>query len=125
MEKLKFINEQMEVLNIPYEFGMWQSDIVYPYFVGEITESPIMTEDGFEESTLLLTGYHRGSFIELEDAKSKIKSHFDPIFGLRAKTDSGSIAVFFDGCFYVPTGEAALKKIQINLLIKEWKGAVE
>ena len=57
MEKLKFINEQMEVLNIPYEFGMWQSDIVYPYFVGEITESPIMTEDGFEESTLLLTGY--------------------------------------------------------------------
>lgn len=124
MEKLKFINEQMTAIAVPYEFGKWSSVVQYPYFVGEITEEPTMTEDGLEESTILLTGFHRGSLLDLELVKEKIKSHFPPIYGLRAQTDSGAIAVFFDGCFYVPTGEADLKKIQINLKIKEWKGAV-
>ena len=122
MDKLKFINEQMDVLAVPYQFGEWTSEIIYPYFVGEITEEPTMTEDGFEQSTMILNVFHRGKYIDLETIKAKIKKHFDPRFGLRAKTDSGSIAVFFDGAFYVPTGETDLKRIQINLLIKEWKG---
>ena len=123
MDKHKFISDQMDILSIPYEFGMWTSDVIYPYFVGEITEEPPTTEDGLEESSLILTGFHRGKYIDLETAKEKIKEHFNPITGLCAKTDSGSIAVFFDGSFYIPTGEAELKKIQINLKIKEWKGA--
>ena len=69
----------------------------------------------------ILTGFHRGKYVVLEEHKNKIKKHFDPDYGLRASTDSGTIAVFFNGSFYVPTGEADLKKIQINLLIKEWK----
>lgn len=124
MDKLKFINEQMDIIAVPYEFGQWSSEVTYPYFVGEITEEPTMTEDGFEESTLLLTGFHRGSLIDLESEKNKIKNHFHPICGLRDSTDSGAIAVFFDGSFYIPTGEAGLKKVQINLKIKEWKGAI-
>lgn len=122
MEKLKFINEQMGVIGVPYEFGEWASAVTYPYYVGEITEEPTITEDGAEESTLILNGFHRGKFIDLENDKAKIKKHFHPIHGLRASTDSGAIAVFFDGAFYVPTGEADLKRIQINLKIKEWKG---
>ena len=124
MDKLKFINEQMGVIAVPYEFGQWSSEVKYPYFVGEVTEEPIMTEDGAEESTLLLTGWTRGNFIELEVEKAKIKTHFHPIYGLRGSTDSGAIAVFFDSAFSVPSGEAGLKKIQINLKIKEWKGAM-
>lgn len=125
MDKLKFISEQMDILAVPYEFMQWTSDVQYPYFVGEITEEPTMTEDGLEESTMLLTGFSRGKFIDLETVKNKIKSHFSPVHGLRGQTDSGStIAVFFDGSFYVPTGEADLKKIQINLKIKLWKGAI-
>lgn len=123
MDKLIFIKEQMGILAIPYEFMEWTSDVSYPYLVGEITEEPVITEDGLEESTLILTGFYRGAYYEsLEAVKNKIKAHFSPITGLCAKTDSGSIAVFFDGSFYIPTGEAGLKKIQINLKIKEWKG---
>ena len=122
MDKLNFISEQMTVISVPYEFGEWTSDVQYPYFVGEITEEPITTEDGAEQSTMILNGFHRGKYIDLETAKEKIKKHFHPIYGLRASTDSGSIAVFFDGAFFVPTGEADLKRIQINLKIKEWKG---
>lgn len=124
MDKLKFVNEQMGAIGIPYEFGQWSSEIVYPYYVGEITEEPVETEDGLEESTLLLTGFHRGSLIDLERSKNTIKNHFPAVYGLRGNTDGGAIAVFFDGAFYVPSGEADLKKVQINLKIKEWKGAI-
>ena len=123
MDKLKFIKEQMDLLAVPYEFGEWTSEVKYPYFVGEITEEPIVTEDGLEESTLILNGFTRSKYLAMEELKDQIKKHFDPRNGLRAKTDSGSITVFFNGSFYVPTGEADLKRIQINLLIKEWKGA--
>lgn len=124
MDKLKFINEQMDILSVPYEYGEWTSDVIYPYSVGEVTEEPIMNEDGSAESTMLLTVFNRGSYIELERIKESIRKHFNPICGLRAKTDSGAIAVFYDGAFPVPTGEADLKRIQINLTIKEWKGDI-
>lgn len=124
MDKLKFINEQMDSIAVPYEFMEWTAPVVYPYGVGEITEDPITTEDGAEQSTLLLTFFHRGKMIDLLSIKEKIKSHFPPVYGLRAQTEGGSIAVFYDGFFVVPSGEADLKKIQINLKINEWKGAV-
>lgn len=122
MDVLKFINDQMDILGIPYEFGEWTSKVKYPYGVGEITESESTTEDGKEESVFLLTFFHRGKYIDLEEIKERIKKHFHPVHGLRAQTDSGSIAVFYGGAFYVPTGEADLKKIQINLNIMTWKG---
>lgn len=125
MEKLKFIKTQMDAISVPYEFMQWTSEVVSMYFTGEITEEPAITEDGHEQSTMILTGFARGKYIDLETAKERIKKHFSPIHGLRGKTDSGStIAVFFDGSFYVPTGDAELKKIQINLKIYEWKGAI-
>lgn len=124
MEKLEFIGKQLnEVLKIPYRLGQWNSDVKYPYSVGEITEDPINTEDGHESSTLLLTVFHRGTnaVLELEEVKEKIKKHFSPVGGLHGWTDSGAIVIFYDGSFFVPTGEADLKKIQINLQIEEWK----
>lgn len=123
MDKLKFIKKQLNEIGIPYEFGEWDSVVKYPYYVGEISEEPTITEDGAEQSTLILNGFSRGKYIDLETDKAKIKKHFHPIHGLRGRTDSGSIAVFYGGAFYVPTNEADLKRIQINLIIKEWKGA--
>lgn len=124
MDKLKFINEQMDMISVPYQFGEWASPVVYPYGVGEITEDPIITEDGAEESTMILTFFHRGKMIDLLAIKEKIKKHFPPIHGLRGETEGGAIAVFYDGFLPIPSGEADLKKIQINLKIKEWKGAL-
>lgn len=121
MDKAIFINEQLTAIGIPYELGIWSSAGTYPYWVGEFTEEPTMTEDGLQESTLLLTGTHRGLYTALEEQKEIIKAHFHPSDGLIGETDSGVIAVFFDGSFPVPTGEADLKRIQINLKIKEWK----
>ena len=123
MEALQFINEHMTALTGAYEFGQWSSAIVYPYFVGE-KPSPeeYIAEDGSVETVLLVTGFHRGPMTDLLTVADRIKNHFDPINGLRSRTGSGAIAVFFDGSFPIPSGEADLNKIQINLRIKEWKG---
>ena len=126
MDKLKFINEQMDILSVPYELNEWTQKITYPYFTGEFTEVPIVNEDGSEETEVILTGFSRGNgaYLELATMMKKIKNHFKPVYGLRAATDSGVIVVFFNGAFPVPTNEADLKRIQINLTIKEWKGAL-
>lgn len=121
VDKLTFINEQMDNLSIPYELGEWTQKLIYPYFVSEFTEIPTMTEDGYEETEVILTGFYRGKYIVLEEIKNIIKKHF---CDLRARTDSGSITVNYDGAFPIPTGEKDLKKIQINLNIKEWKGVI-
>lgn len=126
MDKLQFINEQMNILSVPYEFGEWTSKVQYPYCVGEIAETEPITEDGHEQSTFLLTCFNRGSegvLLGLEGIKAKIKNHFPSIYGLRAATVSGAIAVYYGGADYIPTNEAGLKRLQINLIIKEWKGA--
>ena len=83
MDKLKFINEHMDMISVPYEFGEWTSPVLHPYGVGEITEEPITTEDGAEQSTLLLTFFNRGKMIDLLEIKERIKKHFNPISGLR------------------------------------------
>lgn len=119
---LKFINEQMSFLQIAYEFMEWTQPVTGAYTVGEYSGVPTFNEDGSEESNFILTVTTRGKWIELEEIKDKIKKHFPSVFGLRGNTDSGSIAVFFSDAFPVPTGEADLKRLQINLTIKEWKG---
>ena len=121
MDKLGFISGQFDKIGIPYLFLEAPASSQYPYFVGEITEEPTATEDGYEEATLLVTGFHRGNAATLEACKEKIKKHFHPITGLHGQTDNGRIVVFYDGAFYIPTGESELKRIQINLKIKEWK----
>lgn len=122
MDKLKFISKEMDAIAVPYQYGEWAGKITYPYGVGEISAFEPLNEDGAEESTLILTFWHRGALIELERIVQRIKKHFHPIYGLRSETDSGAIAVFFESAFPVPTGEADIKKMQINLKIKEWKG---
>lgn len=122
MNALGFIKKQMSILKINYEFLEWtQKPVKYPYFVGEITSDPITTEDGLQESTLILTGFNRGKYIDLEAVREKIEKHFHPNYGVRGKTNDGMVVVLYDNAFSIPTGEADLKEIQINLKIKEWK----
>ena len=111
-EILKIISDSMESLGLNYEFMEWTSEIRYPYFVGEYGETQQSTEDGLQESSFILTGYTRGTWLSLEEIKELIQAYFDAVNGHTEITASG---------FAVPTGDAALKKIQINLTIKEWK----
>ena len=116
---LKVIKDAMADLGIEYSF-MEYKGVTYPYFVGEYTESPQPFEDGLQDTTFLLTGFSRTTWGELESAKQKIKKKFHQSDGLVVTTDEGVVAIFYENGFVVPTGDAELKRIQINLLIKEW-----
>lgn len=124
MSVLGVLNDELNSIGVPYEFMQWTDPVQYPYFIGEYSEVPTVTEDGYKESTLLVTGTTKGSWLELEQFRAKIESHFPRIFGLRKSTDDGAVIIYYENSFPVPTGEADLKRIQINLQVKEWKGMI-
>lgn len=115
---LKIISENLTNAGINYEFGEWTSDVIYPYFVGEYQETEPMTEDGLIESTFILTGFSRGSWLDLENAKEIIQRLFS---NFTIITESGSgLAIYYAGALIVPTGDAELKRIEIRLKVNEW-----
>ena len=119
---LGIISTELNRIGVPYEFMEWTDPVQYPYFVGEYQEVPVTAEDGGKESTFLLTGTIKGTWLELEQSRSKVENLFHPICGLRVQTEDGGVAIFYENSFPVPTGEADLKRIQINIRIKQWKG---
>ena len=125
MEKvLAFIYEQLNtILGIPYEFMEWTDDkIPSQYWVGELSDSTPITEDGKETYTLLLTGTTRAKWLDLINTVDAIKGHFPPVEGFRIDKGSFTIVVTYSNAFPVPTGEADLKRMQVNLEITTWKG---
>lgn len=119
---LKVVSDGMAELGLAYEFGEYTTEIVYPYFVGEYTEAEPTTEDGLQETTFMLTGFSRDTWLTLENAKAKIENYFNKVYGKTVMVDDGSaVAVFYGNALIVPTGDEELKKIQINLHCKEWR----
>lgn len=123
-EILSFMNTELSEIGIPYEFLEWTQPVSYPYFVGEYSEFEPTVESGECEKTFILTGFYRGNNAryELEKMRAKVETAFPALDGKIATLDSGSVvAIFYGNSFYIPTGEAELYKIQINLSIKLWK----
>lgn len=122
---LSIVSDAMSELGIEYDFGEYSGNaegkIVYPYFVGEYTESEALNEDGLQTAAFMLTGFHRGTWLELETAKAKIENYFNKVSGKTVMSDDGSaVIVFYDSALVIPKEDAELKSIQINLSIKEW-----
>ena len=116
---LNYMKNELEALGINYQFGEWTTDPVPdPYFIGEYTEPDSTTkeEDGYQEITFMLTGTSR-TWIALEEAKETIERN---IFKTAILSNGNGIAVFYSGSLTIPTDDAELKRIQINLTIKEW-----
>lgn len=123
IEGLSFINSCLDELKIQYEFMEWTSTpIPDSYWVGEYTEIEPLNEDGLEETMFILTGTTiRNKYIELENAKQKLKEYFTTE-GLTAILESGSgIAVFYSDSFPVASVQEGVRRLQVNLRIKEWR----
>lgn len=121
---LKIISDAMRSLGLNYDFPEWNGSPVYPYFTGEYSEIPSQSENGMQETSFLLTGFARGkdAWLDLEDAKEKISDYFGRIGGQTLITDGGSaVVVLYENALVIPTGNAELKRIEINLTIKEWR----
>lgn len=121
-ETLKYISDVMGSLALPYDFVVWNGDgPPDPYFVGEYAEEESLNEDGLQDTTFMITGTTRGSWLSLEQAKTKIREQFPKSTGKTVILPSGAgLAVFYSDAFPVPTEDGSYKRIQINLRIKEW-----
>ena len=121
IEALDVISNAMSEMGLAYSLVERKAKPVYPYFTGEYQEIEPLSEDGMEETTFLLNGFSRADWLSLEEAKAKIKEKFDPKGGLIVTTDTGSVvAIFYSDSLVIPTEDAELKRMQINLTIKEW-----
>lgn len=123
MEVLQAIENSMNEIGINYEFGEWTSTPVYPYFTGEYQEPESLGEDGQQEVQFILNGFARGegAFMALENAKEQIKEYL--LDGRLVSTEKSVVAIFYANTLAnMPTGDAELKRIQINLTIKEMNG---
>lgn len=118
---LKYVSDLLESLSIPYAFMEWKEKPPEDrYFVGEYIEDTMVTreEDGRQDSTFILRGFTRGDWLLLEQDKETIERN---AMKTAILPDGTGIAVFYDGASVVPTGDAELKSIKINLNIQEWK----
>lgn len=118
-EGLNFISSILKPL-INYHFLYYKTDKVeYPYWVGEYLESEYSAETNYQETTFILTGVTRGSYLELEKQKEIIKK---ALKDKRAILSNGTgIAVHYDYSMPIRTDDIELQKIQINLTIQEWE----
>lgn len=119
-EAIKIIADAMREMGLAYDLDRYsgKADL---YFVGEYQEAESFTEDGLQETTFLITGFSRKGSLVLEEAKAKIRKYFPRVGGKTVITNDGSaVAIFYANALIVPTNDAELKRMQINLNIKEW-----
>ena len=123
IEVLSIIKNAMEEMDLPYAFMEYMTDEDLPktYFVGEYQELEPIYEDGEEDTAFILTGFSREKWIQLEDAKGKIKKYFPESTGKMVVTKTGLVAaIFYSNSIPIPVEDGELKKMQINLTVKEW-----
>ena len=122
---LKAVDDSMKEIGINYEYEEYTPPIPSIYFTGEYQEVVSPAEDGVKEIQFILNGFARGenAFLELENAKEQIEEYFPQVDGRLVSTEKSVVAIFYANTLAnLPTGDAELKRIQINLTIKEMNG---
>ena len=118
---LNVVEKSMKALGLNYAFMEWDDEPEYLYWIGEFQEIEPSDESGQQDTPFILTGFTRGMWQDLISEREKIKECFNPVTGKTVIADDGSaVAVFYLSSAPVRTGDAELKKIQINLDVKEW-----
>lgn len=118
MKFLGHISEMLSSNNINYEFQEWtDTEIIFPYWTGDYTENEYSSEQGYTSYTFMLTGTTNKSWLDLEKDKEKIKNMFSDY----NYSDEGyALAIYYENSFNIPCDDMAIKRMQINLEIKEW-----
>ena len=110
---------KLDSLSIESALRVYAGD-KYPYMTYEYYETNVTNEDGGTDGELLCEIWTRNSFAELIDIKEKLKDYFKQ---KNIMVDNN--VCHFDYVSSTPedTGDAELKKLQVNIMTKYWKGA--
>lgn len=117
---LGYIGKLLNQLGVPYSLHQWNAEIPSDYyFVGTYSEVAglLKEETGLQECTFILRGFTRKDWLVLERAKALIERNITKTLILE---NGNGLSITYDNSLVVPTYEAELKSIQINLTCKEW-----
>lgn len=116
---LKTLKNELKTLDIPYNYGRWNDDVVLPYFVGELDEIETTTEYGKREFTFILTGEDIDTYSNLysyADILRKTYKHFKTI-----TLDNGIIKIKYNRTFDIPVEDERIKRTQTEFTIYLWE----
>lgn len=113
IDVLTTLKNEMEKQNIPYTFDEWDKDIELPQWIGEISETPTVDEDGKSEYSFILTGYAT-NYTYLFGVAKQLKTKYKPSLIV------DGIVIQYNNTITVDNGTDDLMQIQINMTIKKW-----
>lgn len=120
---MEYFDKRMSAA-VPYAFERWKgaaADEQSCYWVlSEYTEveNPFQQETGMRETSVILRGFTRGKTVLLEEEKEKIEKS---VPGTTILDDGTGVVIMYDYGMIVPTGNADLKSMKINMTIQEWR----
>lgn len=115
---LKFLNDDLLALNIPYAFWEWSGDVPETYFVGEYSESASNSEDGLISGEIILSGFTRGTYSDLEQIRDQVYAHFRN--GERYLESGKGAVIGYSHSQVVPSNVENVKRLEIYLWFREW-----
>ena len=120
-EVLSLIASLLDSLGIRYSllrYNAEDSEAEYPYFTGEYIESPEANEDGHMSIEFLLTGFTKGTWLSLEEAKAVIAGAFRLYTTV---TEGCGVCITYESAYPVPQEDEDLKSIEIILTVHVWR----
>jgi len=117
-EILTLINEEMETLQIPYEYEQWTGAVQYPYFVGELLPEIPMNEDGISEYTFFLRGWTKKKFQTAINLAATFRKRY-PVTGRHVLQNGKGISIFYDTLNTLPHDQdEEIKSVEFRFTIK-------
>lgn len=118
---LAVLNEEMLSLGLDYEFEERTEENHYPYWIGTADVIDDQPEYGGCEGTITLYGFSMEERLKLLQEAESIQNHFENFIVLK---DGIAISIEFNSALNVSNDtEPRLKRIDITLEWKAWKGA--
>ena len=119
IEVLKALKNEFNTLDIPYSYDDWETDVVLPYFVGDLSEVTTNNEDGKREFSFTLTGEDMDSYTNLYRVVEILKNTYKQ--SKKIKLDDGLMVMIYNRTFNVPVEVERVKRTQTEFTIYLWE----
>ena len=119
LEVLNALKIEFKALDVPYSYDDWETDVVLPYFVGELSEVTTNNEDGKREFSFTLTGEDMDSYTNLYRVVEILKNTYKQ--SKKIKLDDGLMIMIYNRTFNVPVEAERVKRTQTEFTIYLWE----
>lgn len=119
IEVLKALKNEFKGLDIPYSYDDWETDVVLPYFVGELSEVTTNNEDGKREFSFTLTGEDMDSYTNLYRVTEILKNTYKQ--SKKITLDDGLMVMIYNRTFNAPVDGERVKRVETEFTIYLWE----